>query len=318
MRRELTVKVADFAAVVLTYGHQPGHERLVRALCDQGLRPGNISVIHNPILSGTEDERVADGVEIVRNATNKGYGSAINVGLQRPRVRRAPAVFVVADDVHVSDNTLERIAAGVSAHSDVGIFGVTLRLNTGELFSIGGRSGRGGMVGHIRTPGSVSPNGLAECDWVDAAAWTFRQDVLRDVGLLEERYFMYYEEPLICLKARRAGWRVGTILDAHAEQTPGAAKRPAAHAYLTARNGLHYAAIAAGLSGAAYAAQGFLRIAMRDHRLAQDHDLGPEERAVHALRRAGTLRGLGALAHSRWGPPPAMPGPSDILIVGAA
>ncbi|HEV3028452.1 MAG TPA: glycosyltransferase family 2 protein [Planctomycetota bacterium] len=43
-------------------------------------------------------------------------------------------------------------------------------------------------------------------DWVAGASLLIRREVFESIGLLDERYFLYYEEVDFCLRARRAGW----------------------------------------------------------------------------------------------------------------
>jgi N-acetylglucosaminyl-diphospho-decaprenol L-rhamnosyltransferase len=50
-------------------------------------------------------------------------------------------------------------------------------------------------------PGEPSPT-----DWVAGASLIIRREVFEKVGLLDERYFMYYEEVDFCLRAKRAGF----------------------------------------------------------------------------------------------------------------
>lgn len=305
------MKTEDFAVVILTYGQEPNHHDLVRRLTNQGVLRSRIVVVHNPFVANAGAVQDEDGVEIIHNAINMGYGRAINVGLERPRVQSAAAVFVVADDVSLADNTLEVITSAVAEHPRVGIFGTALYFPSGELFSLGGMSLRWGSVQHLRDPNGTDR--VAECDWVDAAAWIIRTEVLRDVGLLEERYFMYFEEPLICLKARRAGWSVGTIVDAIVTQTPGGDKRPAAFSYLLSRNQLHYSFAAAGWLGVIASVVKLLGGAGKERMLSRAGWQSLEERQRHALRSVGTIRGIRAAARSRWGAPPKLPGLSDIV-----
>ena len=50
------------------------------------------------------------------------------------------------------------------------------------------------------------PQEACEVDWVAGASMMIRRAVFDAVGLLDEKYFMYYEEVDFCLRAKRAGW----------------------------------------------------------------------------------------------------------------
>ena len=50
------------------------------------------------------------------------------------------------------------------------------------------------------------PNEACAVDWVAGASMIIRRAVFDAVGLLDEKYFMYYEEVDFCLRANRAGW----------------------------------------------------------------------------------------------------------------
>lgn len=45
-----------------------------------------------------------------------------------------------------------------------------------------------------------------QTDWVAGASMIIRKPVFDAVGLLDEEYFMYYEEMDFCLQAKKAGW----------------------------------------------------------------------------------------------------------------
>lgn len=66
-----------------------------------------------------------------------------------------------------------------------------------------------GVVTRLLSKYEVAPPPPAEScatDWVSGASFMVRSEVFRQVGLLDERYFMYYEETDFCLRAARAGW----------------------------------------------------------------------------------------------------------------
>ncbi|MDD5065537.1 MAG: glycosyltransferase family 2 protein [bacterium] len=47
-----------------------------------------------------------------------------------------------------------------------------------------------------------------EADWVTGAFFMVKQDVIQEIGLMDEAYFLYSEETDYCWQARKKGWRV--------------------------------------------------------------------------------------------------------------
>jgi N-acetylglucosaminyl-diphospho-decaprenol L-rhamnosyltransferase len=47
-----------------------------------------------------------------------------------------------------------------------------------------------------------------ECDWTSGSFMFARREALLSAGLLDERFFIYSEEPDLCLRMKRAGWLV--------------------------------------------------------------------------------------------------------------
>jgi GT2 family glycosyltransferase len=60
-------------------------------------------------------------------------------------------------------------------------------------------------------------------DWVSGASMMIRQDVFKQVGLLDEHYFMYFEEVDFCIRARRAGWTCWYVPQSRVIHLEGAA-----------------------------------------------------------------------------------------------
>ena len=51
------------------------------------------------------------------------------------------------------------------------------------------------------------PNETAQTDWVAGACMIIRREVIEQIGLLDEAYFLYFEEVDFCLRAARKGWQ---------------------------------------------------------------------------------------------------------------
>ena len=51
------------------------------------------------------------------------------------------------------------------------------------------------------------PETATKVDWVAGASMLIRYEVIQDIGLMDESYFLYFEETDFCLQAARKGWQ---------------------------------------------------------------------------------------------------------------
>lgn len=61
-----------------------------------------------------------------------------------------------------------------------------------------------------------------ECDWVSGASLIVRREVFEEIGLLDEGYFLYFEEADFCLRARKAGWKIWFVPESRVVHFEGA------------------------------------------------------------------------------------------------
>lgn len=54
-----------------------------------------------------------------------------------------------------------------------------------------------------------------QVDWLAGASMMIRREVFDQIGLLDEEYFMYFEETDFCLQARRSGWTCWYVAESH-------------------------------------------------------------------------------------------------------
>ena len=61
-----------------------------------------------------------------------------------------------------------------------------------------------------------------ECDWVSGASLIVRREVFDEIGLLDEGYFLYFEEADFCLRAQKAGWKIWFVPESRVVHFEGA------------------------------------------------------------------------------------------------
>jgi N-acetylglucosaminyl-diphospho-decaprenol L-rhamnosyltransferase len=61
------------------------------------------------------------------------------------------------------------------------------------------------------------------CDWISGASMIIRRQVIEDIGLMDENYFLYFEEVDFCRRAKQAGWECWHVPDSRVMHLEGAA-----------------------------------------------------------------------------------------------
>lgn len=58
------------------------------------------------------------------------------------------------------------------------------------------------------------PASTRAVDWISGAAMMLRMEVVRKVGFLDERFFMYCEDMDLCFRLKKLGWRIFVVGEA--------------------------------------------------------------------------------------------------------
>ncbi len=303
-------------AVVLAYGSGGEYAPLVDSLLAEGVPPASILVVHNPAEAGEAPPAVPPGCELLQAERNLGYAAGMNLGIARMSGRGHELLLLLTHDARLRSGALETLTGAAAQNPGFGVLGPALLLaDTDQPFSFGGITRASGTAAHLRERPSEIDDGVAACDWVDGGTMLVRTAALDLTGGFDERFWGYCEESDLCLRMLRAGFGVGVVVDAFAEQAPGGPKRPGAWAYLQTRNGAEYARRAVGLRGAftlegravGLVAFNLARVLLRTVRRRPG---GVREPWILAV---GIARGAVDFLLRRWGPPPAsLPGMGDV------
>jgi len=140
-------------------------------------------------------------VDATWNTENVGYGRAHNQNLSRFRGRY---VLLLNPDVRFGPDLLARLVAFLDAHLDVAIVGPRIVEGSSRREFPPRRFYPGeGMVALERG------FDRREIAWLNGCCLMIRRPVLAALGGFDPDYFLYAEDPDLCLRARRAGHRIG-------------------------------------------------------------------------------------------------------------
>jgi GT2 family glycosyltransferase len=217
-------------AVVLNWNGGELNLDCVQSILDQGMAPADVIFVDNASSDGSY-ELVAshfDGLTLLRNKVNLGFGDGVNVGISHALANTQPpvdAVLLVNNDVVLPKGTLEHLKEVMSADAKVGITGprVLYRDDPGTVWCAGGkltnRQNLSELLGHGQADGPRW-KGLQKVDYVAGCAMLIRREVFDVVGLFDGAYFAYHEDVDFCLSAHKAGFGVVLAGDASALHAP--------------------------------------------------------------------------------------------------
>jgi GT2 family glycosyltransferase len=152
------------------------------------------------------------GVEIIHLTRNLGYAGNNNVGIQAALERDADWVFVLNEDTILDPECLSHLVSVGESDARIGIVGpMVYHYDEPTIIqSAGGRLGRYWEAQHIAqnepdTQQFTDPHAVS---WISGCAILVRRAVIEQVGMLDERFFYYWEETEWCLRAAKSSWRI--------------------------------------------------------------------------------------------------------------
>jgi hypothetical protein len=151
-------------------------------------------------------------VQIIELAENRGYAGNNNVGIKSALEQGADWILVLNEDTIVDPACLEHMVHVAESDPRVGIVGPMVYHydEPTTIQSAGGSLGRHWDSRHIgqNEPDTRQFTQPHHVDWISGCAILVRRAVVEQVGMLDERFFYYWEETEWCLRAARRGWRI--------------------------------------------------------------------------------------------------------------
>jgi hypothetical protein len=166
---------------------------------------------------------LTDVVSLIASQNNDGFSAGNNTALKASidKYKTKPLyVWLLNPDTSLIDQSLTALVDFMDDNPQAGILGSRLESEDGvvqcssfryhtvisELLS----SLRLGFLDNLLEKYLVSPkaniSSKQKLDWVAGASMFVRYKVFEDAGMMDEKYFLYFEETDFCLQAKRAGW----------------------------------------------------------------------------------------------------------------
>ena len=174
-----------------------------------------IVVVDNGSTDGSVDAlrsaRSSTGFELIEADRNLGYAGGNNLGIRHALDNGAEFILVLNNDTIVDPLLLDELVGSAERHPEAGCFGpwIFYMHDPDRLWFT--RSDWSSELSAFTAPGkghlaSELSSETTSTEYVCGAALFFRAGVGRQIGLLDERFFLVYEDSDWCFRARRAGF----------------------------------------------------------------------------------------------------------------
>ncbi len=219
----------DVAIIIVTYKSASFAIDCLDTIAVERSTPGlriRVIVVDNasgdaqPIRRAIKKNDWSSWVTLVEAPRNGGFSYGNNLGIRRAYEDGPPAYFhLLNPDTRVFKGAIGALVQFLEMHPNVGIAGSRLEDLNGANWAFGfgfpsmlSELDRGlgfGWASRVLQWWTFAMEERPEpqpVDWVSGTSMMIRRDVIESIGGLDENYFLYFEDPDFCFRAKKAGF----------------------------------------------------------------------------------------------------------------
>jgi GT2 family glycosyltransferase len=178
------------------------------------------------------------GVQVIENATNEGFSGGSNRGMEAALAQSDAPILLLNNDAMIAETAVLRLIQTLQENPQIGLVVPQLFDEHGKLVAIGGKNPAFHLQTRVKTFPNDDPVQIVET--VSGTAVLIHPTMLRQVGLLDERFFFSTEMADLTLRARQHGFVCAVDRRAEASHTisRSAPLRSSLYVYYVVRNRL--------------------------------------------------------------------------------
>lgn len=173
-----------------------------------------------------KDFKTDMSIKLIKNDVNLGFSGGHNVGIQHALENGADYIMILNNDTYVDCNFLTELLKIAEKDTDIGILVPKIYFAPGfefhkdrykkeELGRIiwyaGGAMDWKNVIGHHRGVDEVDRgqfDRVEETELATGCCMMVKKEVFEKIGLLDDKYFLYYEDSDLNMRAKKAGFEI--------------------------------------------------------------------------------------------------------------
>ena len=146
---------------------------------------------------------------LIKNDHNSGFSEGNNIGMKFSlEILNPDYILLLNNDTVVDKHFLTELISFANNDPNIGIVGpkVSYYDNPDKIAYIGHNVDL--CNGKISNPNVKNGSSLVKIDFVVGCGLLIKKIVIKDIGMLDPNYFLYYEDVDWCLRARNSGYEI--------------------------------------------------------------------------------------------------------------
>jgi GT2 family glycosyltransferase len=179
------------------------YDNLATVIVDNGSSNGSADIL----------EQRFPQVTVLRTGENGAITAAYNWGMQFALDNSADYVLMLNNDIAIHPQMVSLLVAAAERDDTVGV--VTPKTYYYDrpdiIWFAGGQRSRfdfGSLQTHEGERDAPANSRAGEVDYAWASGMLFKRELLQKMGLFDTRFYLYYDDVDICIRAQQAGYRI--------------------------------------------------------------------------------------------------------------
>lgn len=141
----------------------------------------------------------------IKNSANVGFSQGNNVGIRYALEKFADFVLILNSDAFIETTTLTQLLLASTQNPSAGILSPLILDKNNAVWFAGGQIDWKKMCAqHIRT--TSTKNMPYTTEYICGCAMFVKKEVFKEIGLFDERYFLYYEDTDFSYRAKKSNY----------------------------------------------------------------------------------------------------------------
>ena len=175
----------------------------------------DIIVVDNGSADGSGDKLKSENEKIIliKSEMNTGFTGGNNLGLRYSLENGYTYSMLLNNDTFVEPDFLGPLVDFLNTHPEVGAIQPRIFFHHDRKLIWNGGSGYNKLLGYTYTRGYNKPSNpkdeiIRTVDWITGCAFLTRNNILRETGLLTEKFFIYYEDVDLSFRIKALGYKL--------------------------------------------------------------------------------------------------------------